>query len=368
MKLAIVHDSITEFGGAERMLQALLRIFPHAHVYTAFADPKTLRTYFPLLPRVNLHTSGLPAPFFSRHTSLFQSIAPRVWRRFDFAPYDLVFSHGSHLMSNLVHVERALHIQYIHSPPKNIFGLDAPTRWQKLTHYDRLVAPLYKSALRSTPYILTDSHHMRRILRRLFGVSAHVIYPPVIIPPRPTKQSKKHSYLCVSRIDRGKHLELAVAACTALALPLRIVGKTNEPRYEHYLRSIAGPTIQFLGERTDDDIADLYKEAIAFLFPSKNEDFGITPLEAMAHGVPVIAYSGGGAKETVRQGQTGQFFYTHSSRALARVLTSFDPTRYTPQILRAWAQRFSVGVFTKRLVSYLTAAQTTTVHQEKQFR
>jgi glycosyltransferase involved in cell wall biosynthesis len=162
--------------------------------------------------------------------------------------------------------------------------------------------------------------------------------------------------LSVSRLDRGKNIELSVIAATRLNLPLLIVGETNEPRYEAYLKSIAGPTVQFLGRRTDTEVKRLYAGAIAFLFTALKEDFGIAPLEALGYGVPVISYYGGGPKETLIDGKTGLFFRTHTPESLMGAIRKLKQLHFSPHALHAHAQKFAPSVFRARFRSYVTTA------------
>lgn len=194
---------------------------------------------------------------------------------------------------------------------------------------------------------------MQDKIRKLFGITPEVLPPPVTLPKKPLKRSKGAYYLCVSRIDRDKHLELAIEACNTLKAPLLISGKTNEPRYEAYLRTIAGPTIQFLGFCSDKKVRDLYTRAIAFLFPSKEEDFGLAPLEALAHGVPVVAYYGGGPKETLVEGTTGTFFTTHTSQDMTNAIRRLSRKRFDPKALYRHAARYSKEAFSNKLVRYI---------------
>lgn len=353
MKVAIVYDAITEFGGAERVLQALLRIFPSAHIYTLIYDDSVIRTHFPTLPKNRLHAHPWVPKITESHTSLLQALAPFLWKYFDFSSYDLVLSTPAHLMSNLIRVPN-IHIQYIHSLPKNLFGILPSTPLQRLSGYDRYCAPLYTRALQSTPYILTNSHHMKRTIAKHTGVRATVIHPPIVVPRRlPPRNGRSTYFLYVGRLDTQKHIELAIMACTITHQPLSIVGVSNEPRYERYLRSIAGPTITFMGYRTDHEIEKIYQGAKAVIFPSKNEDFGISPVESMAHGVPVIAYFGGGAKETIIDGVTGIFFRRHSPTSLIKAISRFEGMSFDRNILVAHAQTYSLSRFARQCREYL---------------
>lgn len=350
MNVAIVHDILDEFGGAERVLLSLLELFPDATVFTSFYTddtPLLIRT----LSHIPVHT--LPASLLplSDHTSLFQAAAPVLWRTLPLRGYDLVISAPSHLMCNLIHTT-ATHIQYIHRPPKNVFGLSEKTPLQRVISYDAFLTRAYQRAIQSTPHLVTNSRHMQNIFFSHFHRRPDVIYPPVDMPDTAPKHHKGDYYLTIGRIDSQKHLELSVAACTKLHLPYRIVGKTNEPRYEAHLKRIAGPTVSFSGFVSDKETAMLYKHAKAFLFPSKDEDFGIAPVEAMAHGVPVIAYYGGGAKETVIEGKTGTFFHAHTIAALTHKLQIFNPNLYTSSALYRHAKKFEKRVFKQQFHAY----------------
>ncbi len=364
MKIAIIHDSLVEFGGAERVLLALLELFPKADVYAAYADYELVAKFFPTIRPARFYVSWAQHTPLAKHGSLFQCFSPLVWRSFDFERYDLVISATSYLAANMVIVKRPVHIQYIQSLPKNLYGLDPEFWLQKVVPYGRFVTNLFRRSLFSTPHIITNSEHTRRILYEKTGVQSIVIYPPVNIPRSLPKRKKLQYYVCVSRIDRAKSLEIAIEACTRLKLRLKIVGMTNEPKYEEYLRSIAGPTVEFLGFLSDKEIHKLYMSTIACIFSAKNEDFGIAPVEAMAHGIPVIAYYGGGLKDTVIPGKTGVFFYEHSYHALRNVLRTFRRDDFSSISLYRHAQQYNKKKFKIRMNQYVQQAITMDSHRD----
>jgi glycosyltransferase involved in cell wall biosynthesis len=161
-------------------------------------------------------------------------------------------------------------------------------------------------------------------------------------------------FLCVSRIEPNKHLEIAIQAANMLHTKLKIVGISNTPWYEKKLHAAAGATIEFLGHKSDADIAKLYAKSIAFIFPSKSEDFGIAPLEATAHGVPVIAYRGGGARETIVEGVTGTFFYAHTPKSLVQQMKRIRTMHFSPKMLYLHAKQFSEERFRKNIMNYIS--------------
>lgn len=356
MKIAIAHDRLEEFGGAERFLQSLLRLYPDAHVYTAYIDKTFVRILFPTISQDRLHTSFIQRLKLSRWGYLLQPLAPIIWRSFNFENYDAVISSSSYFLANTIRVKKPIHIQYIHSLPKNIFNLSSKTPIQKVIHYERFVGREYKRALMNSSTLVANSKHTQKMLKQMFGVSSVVIYPPVSRPSKPPKHNRGSYYLTVSRLDDTKEIELVIQACNLLRVPLKIVGIGNDPQYVNYLHTIAGPTVEFLGFRSDGEIQRLYIDAIAFLFSPRAEDFGLAPVEAMAHGVPVVAYHGGGAKETVIPGKTGEFFYEYTKEVLMRAIRTFDPSRYSPKVMHATALQYSEERFQKEMEAYISAA------------
>ncbi len=360
MKVAIIHDSLVEFGGSERILDIFLELFPESHIYTAIAGDQFLNRHLRDVSKNRIHSSWLRYFPVGHHTSLIQAVAPLVWRSFDLTGYDLVISHGHHLMANLVNVSAGTHISYIPSPPKNIVGIHPPSPLQRIFPYDRYMLPIYRKSLVSIPHIIVNSKHTQAVLQKYFGVHSSVIYPPVGLPPHPHGKSDGKYFITVSRIEPNKHLEIAVIAATHLNVPLKIIGVSETPWYEHKLKSLAGPTVKFLGYQTDRSIDQLYKHATAFIFSSKNEDFGIAPLEASAHGVPVIAYYGGGAKETVIEGKTGLFFRSHTPQTLAEEMKRIRAMHFDPEALRAHAGQFNEKRFKTEFMRYVRSAMKAT--------
>ena len=356
MKIAIIDDTLDEFGGSERVALEMFDLYPNTEFYTSFARPGIISEFFHHIPANRFHRLPWITPGLARHRSLLQWMAPIVWRQYDFSGYDLVMSNPGTLMCNIIPLPPGMpHIQYIHTIPKNLYWLEPATPLERLTNYGAYIRPLYKRAILSTPMIITNSHHMQQKIRVRFGITPTILHPPVLIPKRIPPRRPGSYYLCVSRLDNGKHLEIAITACTKIGAPLKIVGVTNDPEYEAYLKSIAGPSIEFLGFRTDRDVSLLYREAKAFLFPSREEDFGIAPLEALAHGVPVIAYSGGGPAETLKHGVTGALFSTHSADGMISAFHDLDAMHIRPHTLRAIAARYGRDRFRKRLASIISA-------------
>jgi glycosyltransferase involved in cell wall biosynthesis len=191
-----------------------------------------------------------------------------------------------------------------------------------------MLARLYKKSLRKYKNIIVCSKHIQQSLGNVCGVSSEVIYPPVIIPAQYHQTRQGLYYVIISRIDASKEIEIAIHACNVLRVRLKIAGVSIDVQYERYLRHIAGPTIEFLGFQDD----------------------------AMAHGVPVIAYCGGGVKETVIDKKTGVFYSEHSVAALVTVLETFNPKRFNPIFIRRHAEHYSEANFHKHMGLYIQNA------------
>lgn len=352
MNVAIVHDSLTEFGGAERVLWTCLKIFPNADVYVSCIQNPTFNMFTKSFPDVHIYPL-FDFHFFVKHTSLFQLLSPVLWKRIKFTLYDFVVIISGHLSSILVDTGSTPSVCYVLSPPKNIYALETKTPLQKIFPYERLIRPSINVSFKSKSHIITLSKHMQNICWKLFDVYPEVIYPPVNIPDSIPHRNSGSFFLVISRLDRSKKLEIAIEACNRCKLPLVIVGETNEQSYLEYLKHLAGTTITFVGFRTDQEIERYFLKANALIFTSECEDFGIVPVEAMAHGVPVIAYYGGGVKETVTEGKTGKFFYEYSAESLIKVLKIFDPTAFSRKTLYSHAKKFSTERFKSKFLDYV---------------
>lgn len=355
MRVAIVHDALVEFGGAERVLQAFIKLYKEADIFTLFADKDIVEKHFSSLSRNKIHTLGTLCSTIGKHTTIFQYVSPLLWSFFDFSSYDLVISSASYLMSGLVSISRGIHVIYIHSPPKNLVGLLAETSLQKVIPLTPFINWLYKRNIQKAMTICVNSEFMKRIIDKEYAVNSTVVYPPVHIPPYMRESGKRDIYLFVSRLDREKYIELAIKACNYLRVPLVIIGKTNENRYEKFLRLLSGPTIYFAGYVPDNELSGYYFRAKAVIFTAKKEDFGIVPVEAMAHGTPVIAYYGGGVRETIIDGITGTFFYKHSVASLIEAIDIHNRRKFAASVLYKQAKKFSEYVFRKKFVRIIAS-------------
>lgn len=349
MRVAIIHDVFIEFGGAERVLLALLDMYPTADVYTPLLREKN---------RVELHrhTKGKivssclnDIPFVHSASILLKPLLYLYWEQLDLKEYDLVIS-SSHSFSSksVITSPHTLHVSYIHTPPRYLYTEFNETQILKRPFFRILLSPLL-SWLRVRDFIgaqrpdilIANSKTVQARINKYYRRDSLVIYPPVCIPNKLSKRKPQY-FVCVSRLARQKGIDLAIKACNQLKERLVIVG---EGAQEAYLRSIAGQTIEFWGNVPDENMTKVWAGAKALIYPSIEEDFGIVPVEAMAHGVPVIGHMSGGTAETVIYGSTGIFFDQRSVEGVMDAMKKFRKENFSPRVCRMQAEKFSYNRF-----------------------
>ncbi len=394
LKVALVHDYIKEYGGAERVLEALHEIWPDAPVYTTVFLPKFLGPHRERFKDWKIKTSLLQfIPFKSKLISPFRIIAPLLFRAFDFSKYDVVIVSATGAYSpnminnNKQHVTRntLTHICYSHTPPRYLYGFATAREWKNswvfrilgelANHFLRLVD--FRSA-QNVDFFIANSKNVAGRIKKFYRRDAVVIYPPIeITNPKsqiPNKsQNTKYKihnteyYLAGGRIARPKNIELIIKTFEKLKVPLKIFGRS----FGGLNISISKyPNIQFLGEVSDEEKVELMRNAKAFVFASEDEDFGITPVEAMSVGTPVIAYRSGGVLESVVEGDpsahsassgqassgryaTGLFFDELTIDSLKKAIQQFSHLTIDPADCIARAQKFSKERFKREIKEFL---------------
>lgn len=319
MKVALVYDRVNKWGGAERVLLALHKIFPKAPLFTSVYDKENAKW-----ARVfDVRTTFLQKiPFAKSHHDLLASFMPIAFETFNFDEYDVVISVTSEAAKGIVTKPGTLHICLCLTPTRYLWsGYKEYFKNPMLRLVSRPIVMLlrkwdFAAAQRPDSYIAISQEVARR-LKKYYKKAAPVIYPPIeLLRTRLPQKATNDYFLVVCRLVPYKKIDIAIKACNRLQLPLKIVGTGSE---ENYLRSIAGPTVEFVGNLTDNELIRYYNECAALLFPGL-EDLGLTVLEAQQYGKPVIAYKGGGAMETIIEGKTGEFFAPQSASALTKKL------------------------------------------------
>lgn len=350
-KIALVHDYLLQDGGAERVLSVFREMFPDAPIYTLFYDPSRAH---PSFKDADIRTSVLARwPFIRKREEWALPFMPMAVEHLDLTGYDLVISSSSSFAKGVIVAPHARHVCYLHTPTRFL--------WQdRMSYVNDLPQPRFvKNFL---PYVLhglrqwdrlaserpdtliTNSETSRHRILRYYSRDAVVIYPPVDITSilsqddnrQPTIEHPPY-WLTGGRLVGYKRFDLTVRAFAKLNLPLKVFGTGPELRR---LKKLAGPQTEFLGRISDEVKRDLYANAIGFIHPQM-EDFGITAVEAMAAGKPVIAYGQGGGAETVVDGVTGRIIEAQTWEDIGDAVIRFDPQRYDPVRIRAHAELFS---------------------------
>lgn len=369
MKIALVHDYLNDFGGAERVLAVLAEMFPKAPIHIAYYKAGSI-AYQKFKNHQIIASWAQKIPYFHQLASPLRFLAPLIWESFDFSNFDLVISSASWFITKgLLVPTDTLHISYIHTPPRYLYGYETSINWQKYWPV-RLYAKIVNGYLRQYDFLaaqrpdilVANSENTRKRIKKFYQRDAIVIYPPVELPQVILSEElvSKDYFLVVSRIVGGKGLKMAVQACAELNLPLKIVGQSAGWSREYSeLKKIAKPNIEFMGAVSDSELVKLYSGAKAFLALARDEDFGITPVEAMLCGTPVIAYRGGGYLETVVDGKTGIFFDGYSVESLKKVLLLLRPrlggggNLFNSAEIRDQAKKFSKERFVKEIQSLI---------------
>lgn len=348
MKIALVHDYLVQYGGAERVLQAFHDAFPEAPIYTLIHDREAVHGRF---DDARVYTSFLQHfPGARRVHRIFPLLMPSAIEQFDLSGYDVVLSDSASFAKGALTGPETVHISYIHTPMRYAwddcqkytedFGFPRPVR--------RMV-PFFVSPLRlwdrvsadRPDIVLANSGFVARRIRKYYGREARVVPPPVEADRFFCSRKKGDYFLMVGRLIAYKRFDIAVQAFTRLGLPLRIVGRGPELAR---LRKMAGPNIEFLGRVPDEDLPRYYAECRAFIFPQE-EDFGIVAMEALASGRPVIAYRGGDIEERIEEGVSGVFFDKQTPEAIMEAVSRFRDDDFDPERIRERALPFDKASF-----------------------
>lgn len=360
LKVAIVHDWLVSLGGAERVVESLLKLFPHADLYTSVYDPNRLD----LFKGRKVQTSFLQKwPFSKSKHQLYASLRPLAFESMDFKGYDLVISSSSAESKGIITATETLHISYIHTPiryywsgyedylrspgfgPLNpLVRLAMPKMVKKLKRWD------YAAAQRPD-YLIANSMVVKDRIKKYYNRESKVINPPVDFARFDQYSYAKHDgyYLVVSRLVPYKRVDLAISACNLLGSKLIIAGKGPELKR---LKKLAGKDVSFITNPNDEKITKLYQGARALIF-SAEEDFGITPLEAMSAGIPVICFGKGGATETVINGKTGVYHNKQTVKSLTEAIKEFENMNFDRQAIRQRAKSFSEDNFLQNIGGYV---------------
>jgi glycosyltransferase involved in cell wall biosynthesis len=347
-KVALVHDWLTGMRGGEKVLEAICELYPGAPIYTL------VHVRGSVSERIERHRiRRSPVQWLPRAGDLYRNylpLFPAAVELFDLDGYDLVISSSHCAVKSVIRSAAATHVCYCHSPMRYAwdqfgayFGPEQLGRARS-----RMLRPVMARLARwdaatagRVDRFVANSQYVAGRIRRYYNRGSTIVYPPVNTTfyrlPDPARRPIEPRFLVVSALVPYKRVDVAIAACRQAAVPLRIVGRGPE---EARLRRLAGPDVEFLGWRTDEDVRDLYATSTAVLLPGV-EDFGMVPVEAQACGTPVVALGHGGACETVEDGVTGILVNDNSVDAFAAGLVRAQSIRFDAIAIREHAARFS---------------------------
>lgn len=358
MKVAIVHDWLVNYGGAERVVESFLKIYPEADIFTLVYDEKKMGKIF---PKEKVYTSFVQKlPMATKLYTKLLSFMPKAFESFDLSSYDLVLCSSSSCAKGVITSPNTPHIAYIHTPMRYAWDLffDYRRRSGNLTRFfmDRWMPSIRLWDFISSQRIdrlIANSNYIARRIKKFWNRDSNVIYPPVNTEKLcPNGKPAEDFYVVFSRFVPYKRVDLAISACIELNRKLVVIGSGSG---EKELKALANgnKNITFTGRISDDEVKDYLQRCKAMIF-SAEEDFGIIPVECQACGRPVIAFGKGGALETVVNGKTGLFFDKQETSSVAEAIKRFEQaeksgTLLSPEKIAEYASTFSETRFRKQI-------------------
>jgi len=367
MKVALVHDYIKEYGGAERVLKTLAEMYPDAPIYTAFkvrgstADKQ-------LKGRKIIESWLAPLLKIWRLYSPLRFLIPVIWGSFDLSDYDLVITSTSWYITRGFKVGPGTKvICYCHTPPRWLYGYETSvgfTKYWPVKVYAAIVGHFlrmydFKVSQKIDNWVVNSKNVAARV-EKFYRKESTVIYPPIDVEKigqvAEGIKDKENYFLIVSRLVGAKGLEEAARASKKLGFGLKIVGESHGfADVENKLKRLSGGKLELLGRVDDTELYGLYAKAKGFIALARDEDFGMTAVEAQAAGTPVIAFNGGGFRESVVEGKTGILINDTETATIESAIGQLEKTKWNKSVLQANARKFSKEIFEKEIKKYIAA-------------
>ena len=375
LKIALVHDFLVNFGGAERVLAVLSEMFPEAPIYTMVYDKEKMSAQGG--PASGWRKRIIYASFLQkfpkwmkRNPKWLLPFLPTAPETFDLREFDVVISSSGAWSKGIITRLNTVHISYLHSPMRFAWDMNEEYLKEKeklggLRIFSRLflnyIRVWDKLATDRPDHIIANSKYTQKRIRKYYGRESEIIYPPVDIKKQDTRNNNQENYklqipnnkpfLIISRLSKYKKIKEVVEAFNKLGLPLIVIGEGEEKKH---LQKIAGENVQILGWKADEEIMEYYQNARAFVFAGV-DDFGMAPVEVMSFGVPVLAIRGGGALEIVEEGKTGEFFDASTPEVIADCVRRFleKEKEYNKQYIIDKAGEFSKEKFISKFNGFI---------------
>ncbi len=355
MKIALVHDYLVQDGGAERVLHAFHKTWPDAPIYVLFHD----KNKFSQFKKAEIHQSFLHfLPFIKKRYRWVLPLMPIATEQYDLSNFDVVLSSTSAFAKGVITNPNTVHISYCHTPTRYLWTdthdyiknlksnflvkLLLPKLIHKLRIWD-------KQSADRVDYFIANSHTVQKRIKTFYQKESEVLYPSVICDDFYISEYVGDYFVTGGRLVQYKRFDLVIQTFNRLGLPLKIFGVGPEIKK---LKKMSKSNIEFLGRISDKEKAKILSKAQAFIHPQE-EDFGITPIESMASGTPVIAYAKGGATETVIDKKTGILFDTQNWESLFDIILHFDRSTFSSQEIKAYANKFDNKKFSNAIQKFV---------------
>ncbi len=362
-RIVLVHDWLTNMGGAEPMLLEMHKLFPSAPIYTSVYNAKNMPAFQKVDIRTTKLQNKLPEKLRYKHV-LWPTLRAKAFRELDLSEFDIIISFSSAEAKSVRKTRPGqVHIAYIHTPPRYYWSHYEEFRKEfnfgPLTPFIRPFIPFFVKKMRKLDLesikdidlFIANSTVTQQRIKEYYGKPSTVIHPPAEVTRfTPPPKGKRDGYVLWGRHVPYKRFDLAIKAANKLNATLTIAG--TGPDTER-LKSLAGPTVKFVGRISDNELVKLAQSSKAFLFPNE-EDFGISAVEALAAGTPVIAYKKGGALDIIQDGETGVFFEEPTVDSLVKAMQRFETLEFLPATLHRKAKRFDKGFFATKMRKVIT--------------
>jgi glycosyltransferase involved in cell wall biosynthesis len=357
MKIALVHDYLVQYGGAERVLECFTELFPYAPIYTLVYNRDLMHGVF---EEKKIKTSFIQKfPFAKERHRIFPQFMPMAIENFDFSDYDIVLSDSSSYAKGIITGPDTLHICYMHTPMR--YAWDDCQKYTSDFNFPKIIKKIIpfimnyiriwdRISIERVDRLIANSNFVAKRIKKYYKRESVVIHPPVNVENFYISPVQNNYFLMVGRLLAYKRHDIAIQAFNKLGLKLKIIGRGPEIKR---LKKIAGPNIEFLGRVPDEKIADFYSKCQAFIFPQE-EDFGIVAIEAMASGRPVIAFRSGDIIENMEENKVGIFFDQQTSEAVMDAISRFKIREFDPEYIREKAKKFDKAIFKARIMEYVT--------------
>lgn len=356
-KVALVHDYLNQYGGAEKTLEKIMELFPDAPIYTGILDlsklPKKFEDRKIICPSVNF--------IFKKFPKLFTFLMAQRFEDFDLSQYDLVISDGTAWAKAVNTNNNQLHISYVHTPPRFLYKYSTESNLRK----NILLRPLFAyldfhlriwdfEAAKKPNFLVCNSKEVQRRIKKFYKRDAVVIYPPVETSKFDERNKIKNYYVISGRLSSYKNFDLVIELFNNINRELIVIGTGIE---EKNLKKIANENIKFLGKVSNEKLHETLSGAKGYIFPVKDEDFGIAPVEALSHGVPVLSHRSGGPLETIQEGIDGLFFDEISIESLSEKFIEFDKkiddNFFDRREISNRSQSFNEDIFIKQFSEFI---------------